>query len=503
MIAAIYARKSTEQAGVADDQKSIARQVEHARQYAAGKGWTVADGHIYADDGISGAEFSARPGLVRLLNALKPRPAFQILILSEVARLGREQIETAMVLKQLSTAGVRCFAYLDGREILMESATDKFLLAAVNFGAELEREKGAARTYDAMRRLAAAGHVTGGRVFGYDNVAVLGPDGKRSHVQRAINEAEAAVVREIFARCAAGHGYPRIARGLNDEGAPAPRSQRGRPAGWAPSSIREILFRPLYRGDVVWNRTRKRDRCLPGCLPKRHAPFDDGYRPHQIEIWPDHADRAYVAYIDGGAMVFDIADLAQVKSGRIARYTPRLLGRRDFHPPFPAWTHTFQPMFARRLAWASDEDVMDNCKDAPKLVWLLDIRDETNPVIVATAPLHANDGELCSRGGRFGAHNLHPNFPGPLYANLQNTTVASWFNGGVRIFRATDGPKGVTGVPQIEELGFYIPAAPPRNPSKTIQINHAIVGADGLIYANDRFAGGLYILRYTGTVPLD
>ena len=250
--------------------------------------------------------------------------------------------------------------------------------------------------------------------------------------------------------------------------------------------------------------TRQGDRCLPGCLPKRHAPFDDGYRPHQIEIWPDHADRAYVSYIDGGAMIFDIAGLAQVRSGRAPRYTPRLVGQAQFHPPFPSWTHTFQPMFSRKLAWASDEDVMDNCKDAPKLVWLLDIRDETHPVIVATAPLHPNDGELCTRGGRFGAHNLHPNFPGPLYANLQNTTVATWFNGGVRIYRATEGPKGVAGVPpQIEELGFYIPAAPARNPSKTIQINHAIVGADGLIYANDRFAGGLYILRYIGSVPMD
>jgi len=250
--------------------------------------------------------------------------------------------------------------------------------------------------------------------------------------------------------------------------------------------------------------TRQGDRCLPACLPKRHTPFDDGYRPHQIEIWPDHPDRAYVAYIDGGAMIFDISSLAQVRSGRAARYTPRLISQVQFHPPFPAWTHTFQPMFSRQLAWAADEDVMDNCKDAPKLVWLLDIRDETHPVIVATAPLHPNDGELCTRGGRFGAHNIHPNFPGPLYATLQNTTVSTWFNGGVRIYRAVEGPKGIAGVPpQIEELGFYIPAPPPRNPSKTIQINHAIVGADGLIYANDRFAGGLYILRYTGAVPLD
>jgi hypothetical protein len=50
------------------------------------------------------------------------------------------------------------------------------------FADELEREKARQRTYDAMQRKAKAGHVTGGRVFGYDNVEVLGPDGSRSHV---------------------------------------------------------------------------------------------------------------------------------------------------------------------------------------------------------------------------------------------------------------------------------------------------------------------------------
>ena len=34
MTAAIYARKSTEQNGVADESKSVARQVDHARAYA-------------------------------------------------------------------------------------------------------------------------------------------------------------------------------------------------------------------------------------------------------------------------------------------------------------------------------------------------------------------------------------------------------------------------------------------------------------------------------------
>ena len=93
MIAAVYARKSTEQNGVADEAKSVRRQVEHARAYATRKGWTVADEHVYVDDGVSGAEFANRPGFVRLMAALKPRPSFGVLIMSEESRLGREQIE--------------------------------------------------------------------------------------------------------------------------------------------------------------------------------------------------------------------------------------------------------------------------------------------------------------------------------------------------------------------------------------------------------------------------
>jgi site-specific DNA recombinase len=260
MIAGIYGRKSTDQAGVAADQKSIARQIEHARAYAAAKGWTVDETCIFVDDGISGAEFSARPGFVRLMNALKPRPSFQGLIMSEVSRLGREQIETAYALKQLSVAGVRCFSYLEDRELLMESATDKFLLGAVTFAADLEREKARQRTFDALHRKAKAGHVCGGKTFGYRNHPVTDASGKRSHVERQIDPIEAAVVRQIFDLCAMGHGFTRIAKGLNMAHAPAPRPQQQGPGGWSPSTIREVLFRDLYRGQVTWNKSRKRNR---------------------------------------------------------------------------------------------------------------------------------------------------------------------------------------------------------------------------------------------------
>jgi DNA invertase Pin-like site-specific DNA recombinase len=105
MITAIYARKSTDQ-NLPDEEKSVTRQIERARSYAAAKGWTVG-ADVYADDGISGAEFVKRPGFLRLMNALKPRPPFQVLIMSEESRLGREQIETAYALKPRLTLTVR------------------------------------------------------------------------------------------------------------------------------------------------------------------------------------------------------------------------------------------------------------------------------------------------------------------------------------------------------------------------------------------------------------
>ncbi len=260
MIAAIYARKSTEQ-NIADEEKSVTRQVEHAKAYAVKKGWSVAEEHVYADDGISGAEFVKRPGFLQLMNALKPRPPFQALVMSEESRLGREQIETSYALKQLITAGVRVFYYLEDRERILESPTDKLLLSVSAYADEVERDKARQRTYDALVRKARAGHVAGGRVYGYDNEPVTSPDGTRLHVKRAINDDEARVVRRIFERYAAGGaGYRRIAHELNAAGLVAPRPRpAGRPRGWCSSTVRAVLYQDLYRGVLIWGRGKKRD----------------------------------------------------------------------------------------------------------------------------------------------------------------------------------------------------------------------------------------------------
>ena len=153
------------------------------------------------------------------MNALKPRPPFQVLIVSDLDRLGRESIETSYAIKQLNVAGVQVFTYLEDREIRSDSPIDALIMQVQAFGAAMEREKARQRTRDAMVRKAQSGHVTGGACFGYRNVEIVGPDGKRSHVDREIEPTEADVVRRTFRLSAAGYGLKKITKQLSRDGA--------------------------------------------------------------------------------------------------------------------------------------------------------------------------------------------------------------------------------------------------------------------------------------------
>jgi site-specific DNA recombinase len=107
-------------------------------------------------------------------------------------------------------------------------------------------------------RRARAGHVANGVCFGYRNAPVLDATGRRQHSAQVIEPAEAAVVVRIFTLCAEGAGYKSIAHILNDEGAPAPDPRRpGRRHSWSTSTVRDVLMRETYRGQLTWNRRRR------------------------------------------------------------------------------------------------------------------------------------------------------------------------------------------------------------------------------------------------------
>ena len=134
-----------------------------------------------------------------------------------------------------------------------------------------------------------------------------------------------------------------------------------------------------------------------GPLKRHEARYDFGYRPHNILCFPERPDRAYVGYIDGGIVILDISD----------KSNPRLVSRVDYHPPFPGFTHTVLPLFDRGLLVVADEATGDEGADWPKLVWMVDVREETNPIIISTLPFPERLRRICT-GRRADRRAQHP-----------------------------------------------------------------------------------------------
>ena len=113
MRVAIYARKSNDDNDQSSENKSVTRQIDQARAYAEAKGWRVLDDHVFTDDGISGAEFRERPGLLKLLAHLDEP---DVVVMSEISRLGRDMIQNSVILdKIINEHGVKVHYYLTAK----------------------------------------------------------------------------------------------------------------------------------------------------------------------------------------------------------------------------------------------------------------------------------------------------------------------------------------------------------------------------------------------------
>jgi hypothetical protein len=140
------------------------------------------------------------------------------------------------------------------------------------------------------------------------------------------------------------------------------------------------------------------------------------------------------------------------------------------------------PLLGRDLVVVTDEAVRDGCDDDPHLVRVVDVTDETRPVVVATCPTPA--GDFCERGLRFGAHCLHENRPDSYQSD--HVVFATYFNAGLRVYDLSRPHRPV-------EMAHWIPACPPGQAA--VQINDVWVDEDLLTYVTDRVNGGVYVLE--------
>jgi site-specific DNA recombinase len=243
MDVALHARVSTRRQAEA---QTADQQLERLRAHAEGQGWGVAPAHVFRDDGHSGASLK-RPGLDSLRDAAASARLDRVLITAP-DRLARNYVHQALLVEALQKHGAEV-VFLD--RPMSRDPHDQLLLQIRGAVAEYERALIAERMRRGRRRKLRAGTLLPWTrpPYGYR----LDPERPRDPAGVRLDEAEAAVVRDLFAWFA-DQGQPLYAlqRRLERIGIASPRGHRS----WSSSALHGVLTNPTYLGQVFAQRVR-------------------------------------------------------------------------------------------------------------------------------------------------------------------------------------------------------------------------------------------------------
>ena len=237
--AATYARFSTDK----QTESSTVDQRRACAEYAARHGLEIV--LELADEGISGASTGNRPAVQELERAVLTRRV-DVVLVADLSRLSRSQADLMRLVERFRFRGVRVVGVLDGfdsdhRHARMQAGLSGLMSDELRAGIR-------DRVHLALESRAKRAEPTGSRAYGYT--------GKREPI-----EAEAAVVRELFKRAAAGEPLRAIVADFNARGIPSPgatwkRAERVSDGLWRVSAAHSILGNEVYRGRLVWNRSQ-------------------------------------------------------------------------------------------------------------------------------------------------------------------------------------------------------------------------------------------------------
>ena len=242
-VIAIYVRVSTQRQA---QSQSTEQQLERLRAYVLAQNWDLASEHIFRDDGYSGGILQ-RPGLDRLRDAVASARIDRILITAP-DRLARNYVHQVLLVEELQRYGAEV-EFLD--RPMSQDPHDQLLLQIRGAVAEYERTLINERMRRGRLRKLRAGTLLPWTQppYGYR----LDPDRPRDPAGVRIDEAQAAVVRDLFVWYAdEGATILALIRRLAQLGITSPK---GCPT-WSPSALRGLLTNPTYTGQVFANRGR-------------------------------------------------------------------------------------------------------------------------------------------------------------------------------------------------------------------------------------------------------
>jgi site-specific DNA recombinase len=200
----------------------------------------------YSDRGISGKAIKNRPELKQLLSDAEDKK-FDMVISWKINRISRKLADVLKIVDVLEQNNITFKSYSEPFETDTPAGKMQFQMMALI--GEFERGTIAQNVKMGMCAKAKAGEWCGGRVLGYDLVAVENLEGaKRRKTKLTINEKEAETVRFIFNEYGNGKGYKAITNQLNKL---AHKTKKGN--NFSVGSIRAIITNPVYIGRIRYN----------------------------------------------------------------------------------------------------------------------------------------------------------------------------------------------------------------------------------------------------------
>ena len=236
---AYYARVSTDK----DEQiNSLGNQKRYFEDYiTANPHWRFAGG--YVDEGISGTSVEGREQFLKMIEDAK-RGRFDLIVTKEISRFARNTLDSLRYTRELLRCGVGVYFQNDNINTFDKDA--ELRLTIMSSIAQDEVRKLSERTRFGFKRAQENSVLLGqNNLFGYNKV-----DGRLEIV-----EPEAAVVREVFERYAAGDlGLRAIANDLDSRGV---RGRQGKPLTY--STLYGMIRNPKYKGCYAGRRYASRD----------------------------------------------------------------------------------------------------------------------------------------------------------------------------------------------------------------------------------------------------
>lgn len=227
---------------------SLEEQKEILLQRAEKQGYEIHD--VYTDAGISGKDVKHRPQMQRLLRDVQEGKVQVILAwkLSRTFRSLKDELDAMEIMK----ANGAFFDFASEGVINPSSGVGKLHLQILGMVSEMERENIADNVYMGMCAAARQGQWQGGTpAFGYD--AKRDTSDKKAVNYLVVNEAEAAVVKEVFRMFVEEQvGYKGICNTLNKQGFRTKQNKE-----FSIGTIRGIITNPIYCGYIRWGQHRK------------------------------------------------------------------------------------------------------------------------------------------------------------------------------------------------------------------------------------------------------